>query len=86
MKSRGRAVRQIALGVTGGLMLALFGVVLTFLPAHFGRTYAAYGGVFVVLSVLWGWQVDGRTPDLPDGIGAAIVMAGVGVMMLWPRA
>lgn len=80
-----REGRAMAYGLVGGVMLALFGVVLTFLPTHFGRAYAAYGGVFVVLSVLWGWRVDGRTPDLADGIGTVIVLAGVAVMMFWPR-
>ncbi len=80
-----REGRSVAYGLAGGLMLALFGVTLTLLPTHFGRAYAAYGGVFVVLSVLWGWRVDGHTPDVADGIVAAIVLAGVGVMMFWPR-
>ncbi len=67
------------------MLLALFGVALTFLPSHFGRTYAAYGGVFVVLSLLWGWQVDGHTPDRADAIGAAVVLLGVGILFFWPR-
>ncbi len=51
-----------------------------------GRTYAAYGGVFVVLSLLWGWYADGIRPDVRDAIGAAICLAGVAVIMYWPRA
>ncbi len=35
-------------------------------PAHFGRVYAAYGGVFIVLSILWGWKVDKIAPDELD--------------------
>lgn len=42
------------LGALGGLVLFLYGVLPTFQPAHFGRVYAAYGGVFVVMSLLWG--------------------------------
>jgi small multidrug resistance family-3 protein len=41
--------------------LAAYGVVATFQPANFGRVYAAYGGVFIVLSLAWGWAM-GRTP------------------------
>jgi len=58
----------------------------TLQPAHFGRVYAAYGGVFVVLSLLWGWWIDGRAPDRADLAGAALCIAGVAVIMYWPRA
>jgi small multidrug resistance family-3 protein len=66
-------------------LLVLYGIVPTFQPAHFSRVYAAYGGVFVVLSLLWGWRVDGTQPDRFDLIGAAVVLLGVAVMMYWPR-
>lgn len=72
-------------GVAGGAVLVLYGVVPTFQPAHFGRVYAAYGGVFVVGSLLWGWLVDGYAPDAPDLAGAALCVAGVGILMYWPR-
>lgn len=81
-----REGRPLVYGVIGAVMLALFGVVLTFIPSHFGRAYAAYGGVFVVLSVLWGWWVDGRAPDRMDALGASIVLLGVGVMLVAPRS
>jgi small multidrug resistance family-3 protein len=42
--------------------------------------------VFVVLSLLWGWWVDGHRPDVPDVVGAMLCLAGVGVIMYWPRA
>ena len=42
-------------GALGGLLLVLYGFVPTLQSAHFGRVYAAYGGVFVVASLLWGW-------------------------------
>ena len=74
------------LGAPGGLLLFLYGVVPTLQPAHFGRVYAAYGGVFVVLSLLWGWWVDGHRPDVPSVVGGAICLVGVGVIMYWPRA
>ena len=80
-----REGRPAAYGLVGGLMLALFGVVLTFIPTHFGRAYAAYGGVFVVMSLLWGGFVDVRVPDRADVLGAVIVLIGVGVMLAVPR-
>lgn len=70
----------------GGLILFGYGIIPTLQPSHFGRVYAAYGGFFIVLSLLWGWQVDGNRPDRSDMVGAAIALAGVCVMMYWPRA
>jgi small multidrug resistance family-3 protein len=54
-------------------------------PAHFGRVYAAYGGFFIILSLLWGWMLDGNVPDRFDLIGGAIALVGVSVIMYWPR-
>jgi small multidrug resistance family-3 protein len=73
------------LGVAGGAALVLYGIVPTYQPAHFGRVYAAYGGVFVVLSVLWGWAADRIAPDRFDLAGAALCLAGIVVTMYWPR-
>ena len=72
-------------GLIGAVVLIVYGVVPTFQPAHFGRVYAVYGGFFIVLSLLWGWKLDGNRPDTADLIGAAIGLAGVCVMMYWPR-
>jgi small multidrug resistance family-3 protein len=69
----------------GGVMLLLYGVVPTLQEAHFGRVYAAYGGVFVALSLVWGALVDGDIPDGPDLAGALLCILGVGVIMYWPR-
>ena len=66
-------------------MLVLYGVIPTLQQeAAFGRVYAVYGGVFIALSLLWGWRVDGWQPDRFDLIGAAIALAGVAVI-LWGR-
>jgi small multidrug resistance family-3 protein len=73
-------------GLLGALVLVAYGFVPTYQPAHFGRVYAAYGGVFVVLSLLWGWAVDRVAPDRYDLLGAALCLAGVGVIMYSPRA
>jgi small multidrug resistance family-3 protein len=73
------------IGVLGGLGLLLYGVVPTYQPAHFGRVYAAYGGWFVVLSLAWGWAVDRIRPDAPDLAGGLLCLAGVAVIMYWPR-
>jgi small multidrug resistance family-3 protein len=72
-------------GSAGGLVLVLYGIVPTYQPAHFGRVYAAYGGIFVVMSLLWGWQIDRIVPDRYDLSGALICLVGVAVIMYWPR-
>jgi small multidrug resistance family-3 protein len=73
-------------GLLGAAVLVCYGVIPTLqAPANFGRVYAAYGGVFVVMSLLWGWTVDGVRPDRYDWIGAVIVSAGVAVIFFAPR-
>jgi small multidrug resistance family-3 protein len=77
--------RGVALGALGGLVLFLYGVVPTLQPAHFGRVYAAYGGVFVVASLLWGWLVDRTPADRFDLLGAVLCLLGVALIMYAPR-
>ena len=72
-------------GLLGIFVLALYGFVPTYQPAHFGRVYAAYGGVFVVLSMLWGAGVDRVAPDRYDILGGVICLLGVVVIMHAPR-
>jgi len=80
-----REGQGLGLGLVGAALLVLYGVVPTFQPAHFGRVYASYGGVFVVTSLLWGWWFDGTVPDGADIAGALLCVAGVAVLMYWPR-
>jgi small multidrug resistance family-3 protein len=72
-------------GLMGSGILVLYGVIPTFQPAHFGRVYATYGGVFIVLSLLWGWVLDGNKPDSLDLIGGVVSLTGVAIIMYWPR-
>ncbi|MCO5388809.1 MAG: YnfA family protein [Desulfosporosinus sp.] len=81
-----REGRPVGYGIMGGLILVLYGIIPTFQKfPSFGRVYAAYGGVFVILSVLWGWGIDRNTPDVYDWIGALICMIGVSVILWAPR-
>ncbi len=73
------------IGALGALVIVGYGVVPTLQPANFGRVYAAYGGVFVVMSMLWGWWIDGHRPDQWDVIGAVLCLAGVCIIMYMPR-
>ena len=79
----GRAWWLAALGV---IALGLYGFVASFQPdAQFGRILAAYGGIFVAGSLVWGVLLDGYRPDRFDIVGAVICLGGVGVIMYVPR-
>lgn len=73
--------------VGGGIIaLGIYGFVATLQPdANFGRILAAYGGVFVAGSLLWGMVADGFKPDRWDVTGALICLLGVAVIMYAPR-
>jgi small multidrug resistance family-3 protein len=73
------------IGVMGSVVLVLYGIIPTFQPAHFGRVYAAYGGIFVVLSITSGWLIAQEAPDAFDLLGGTICLIGVFVIMYWPR-
>jgi small multidrug resistance family-3 protein len=55
------------------------------MQSYFHRTYAAYGGIFIVMAIIWGWIVGGNTPDVFDGIGAVIALTGVAIIFYMPR-
>ena len=70
----------------GAVALGVYGVVAAFQPdQNFGRVLAAYGGVFIVGSLLWGMAADGFRPDRWDISGAALSLVGVGLIMYAPR-
>jgi len=73
------------LGALGGFVLFLYGVVPTFQKTHFHRIYAAYGGVFIVMSVFWGWLIDGILPDQYDILGTFIAVIGILIIFYYPR-
>ena len=73
----------VAVGIVA---LGLYGVIASLQPdANFGRVLAAYGGVFIIGSLIWGVAFDGFKPDRYDLLGAAICLVGVGVIMYAPR-
>ncbi len=80
-----RGNRPMWLGISGGLMLVGYGLIATLQPAGFGRTYAAYGGVFVIMSLLWAWHIDKIKPDGYDAIGALVILIGTSIIFFAPR-
>lgn len=71
--------------VVGSMTLIVYGLIPTLQDQMFGRTYAAYGGFFIILAILWGWALDGDRPDKWDLIGASIALVGVALIMFIPR-
>lgn len=70
----------------GMVSLLLFAGVLALVPSEAaGRTYAAYGGIYIVASILWLWLVEGRLPDRWDMSGGLICLAGATVILFGPR-
>lgn len=81
-----REKRGIVFVGAGIVALGLYGFFATFQPSpHFGRILAAYGGVFVAGSLIWGMVFDGFQPDRYDITGALICLIGVAVIMYAPR-
>lgn len=82
-----REGKSLIYGIIGALALILYGIIPTLQPenSNFGRVYATYGGIFIVLSILWGWKVDNIIPDKFDLIGGFIALIGVLIIMYAPR-
>jgi len=67
--------------------LALFALLLTQVDADYaGRAYAAYGGIYIISSLIWLWLAEGKLPDQWDILGAAICLFGAGIILFAPRA
>lgn len=81
-----REHKPLVWALLGALILTTYGVVAALQPiSEFGRVYAAYGGIFIALALVWGIVVDGFRPDRWDLLGVAICVAGVVVMVAPPR-
>ena len=73
-------------GLLGTISLVIFAVLLTRSEAAFaGRAYAAYGGVYIMASLLWLWTMEGIIPDRWDAVGAGMCLAGAAVILWAPR-
>jgi small multidrug resistance family-3 protein len=71
--------------VPAALSLAVFAWLLTLHPTGAGRTYAAYGGVYVATALGWLWLVEGQRPDRWDVLGGAVCILGMMIIVLGPR-
>lgn len=80
---RGKAGPWVLL--PAALALAAFVWLLSLHPTASGRTYAAYGGVYVATAIVWLWLVDGVRPTAHDLVGSSVALLGMGIIM-WGAA
>jgi small multidrug resistance family-3 protein len=80
-----RQKKSIALAGIGAVILFVYGIIPTFQPAEFGRVYAAYGGIFIISSLLWGRIVDRKRLDRYEVIGSIVAVIGAAVIFYAPR-
>ncbi len=71
--------------IPAALSLATFAWLLSLHPGAAGRTYAAYGGVYVSVALMWLWLIDGQRPDRWDVIGVAVTVIGMSIIAFAPR-
>jgi small multidrug resistance family-3 protein len=80
-----REDKSIWLLIPGALSLALFVWLLTLHPTAAGRVYAAYGGVYVSVALLWLWAMEGVRLSTTDVVGVSVMLIGMSVIMFSPR-
>jgi small multidrug resistance family-3 protein len=79
-----KSIFWLAPGLTS---LILFAYLLTRVETEAaGRAYAAYGGIYIIASILWLWLAEGHRPDRWDLIGAAVCLTGAAIIFYGPRA
>lgn len=80
-----RQKKKIIFGIVGGIILFTYRIIPTFQPSNFGRIYAAYGGFFIISSILWGMMVDKKKPDKFEIIGSMVAVIGAVIIFYGPR-
>lgn len=77
--------KPIWLLIPAAVSLALFAWLLTLHPSAAGRTYAAYGGVYIAVALAWLWLVDGVAPTSWDLVGAGVALMGMAIIAFQPQ-
>ena len=80
-----RQNKKIIFGIVGGIILFTYGIIPTFQPSDFGRVYAAYGGFFIISSILWGMIIDKKKPDKYEIVGSIVAVMGAVIIFYVPR-
>ncbi len=77
--------KSIVLLIPAAISLALFAWLLSLHPGAAARVYAAYGGVYIAVAIIWLWSVEGIRPTGYDIVGSAIAITGMAIIMFGPR-
>ena len=77
--------KSIWLLIPAAISLSLFAWLLTLHPTAAGRVYAAYGGVYIFVAILWLWLVDGVKPTSWDIVGALVALVGMAIIIFSPK-
>ncbi len=77
--------RSAWLLVPAAFFLAAFAWLLTLHPQATGRVYAAYGGIYISVALMWLWAVDSVKPTPTDWIGVSFCIVGMGIIMFGAR-
>ena len=80
-----RQDKSIWLLVPAAISLTLFAWLLSLHPTAAGRVYAAYGGIYILVAVLWLWVVDGIKPTTWDIVGALVALVGMAIIIFAPK-
>ncbi len=80
-----REDKSVWLLLPAAFFLALFAWLLSLHPTAAGRVYAAYGGVYIFVAIIWLWAVDGIRPTGWDILGVSVAMLGMAIIMFAPR-
>ncbi|WP_338364748.1 YnfA family protein [uncultured Pseudoalteromonas sp.] len=78
--------KSILLLIPAAMSLALFAWLLTLHPAAAGRVYAAYGGVYICVALLWLWAVDGVKLTMWDLVGGTVALIGMAIIIFAPKS
>ena len=81
-----RSSKPVWFGLIGLGALLLYSLIQTAQSFGFGRTFAAYGGIFILVALLWGWLVAQQRPDRWDWIGVTVCLIGVAIILAAPRS
>ena len=80
-----RQKKKIIFGLVGGIILFTYGIIPILQSSNFGRVYAAYGGFFIISSILWGMMVDKKRPDKFEIIGSMVAVLGAVIIFYGSR-
>jgi len=81
-----REDKTIWLLIPASMSLALFAWLLSLHPTDAGRVYAAYGGVYIFMAILWLWLIEGVRPTTWDILGSGVTLLGMSIIIFAPRS